>query len=220
MCSIMCYVGTLTEKESEAFLPKFTEGFEKTKSRGPDMSEVLLFGSGVCAFHRLAIMDLDETGMQPFCLDGSYSICNGELYGFRKMKRDLEAKGYAFTSDSDCEIVLPLYREYGTKMFALLDAEFAMVIYDAQEDSFIAARDPIGIRPLYYGYTEGGAILFASEPKNIQKLTSRAMPFPPGHYYKDGRFYCYCDPSQAIFLQRPLWRTGSCRRSLIRSGTS
>mgnify|MGYP000081458614 CR=1 FL=1 len=92
MCSIMCYVGTLTEKESEAFLPKFTEGFEKTKSRGPDMSEVLQFGSGVCAFHRLAIMDLDETGMQPFCLDGSYSICNGELYGFRKMKRDLEAK--------------------------------------------------------------------------------------------------------------------------------
>lgn len=64
-----------------------------------------------------------------------------------------------------------MYREYGTKMFALLDAEFAMVIYDAQEDSFIAARDPIGIRPLYYGYTEGGAILFASEPKNIQKLT-------------------------------------------------
>lgn len=196
MCSIMCYVGTLTEKESEAFLPKFTEGFEKTKSRGPDMSEVLQFGSGVCAFHRLAIMDLDETGMQPFCLDGSYSICNGELYGFRKMKRDLEAKGYAFTSDSDCEIVLPLYREYGTKIFALLDAEFAMVIYDAQEDSFIAARDPIGIRPLYYGYTEGGAILFASEPKNIQKLTSRVMPFPPGHYYKDGQFYCYCDPSQ------------------------
>lgn len=160
------------------------------------MSEVLQFGSGVCAFHRLAIMDLDETGMQPFCLDGSYSICNGELYGFRKMKRDLEAKGYAFTSDSDCEIVLPLYREYGTKMFALLDAEFAMVIYDAQEDSFIAARDPIGIRPLYYGYTEGGAIFFASEPKNIQKLTSRVMPFPPGHYYKDGQFYCYCDPSQ------------------------
>lgn len=111
MCSIMCYVGTLTEKESEAFLSKFTEGFEKTKSRGPDMSEVLQFGSGVCAFHRLAIMDLDETGIQPFCLDGSYSICNGELYGFRKMKRDLEAKGYAFTSDSDCEIVLPLYRE-------------------------------------------------------------------------------------------------------------
>ena len=61
MCSIMCYVGTLTEKESEAFLPKFTEGFEKTKSRGPDMSEVLQFGSGVCAFHRLVIMDLDAT---------------------------------------------------------------------------------------------------------------------------------------------------------------
>ena len=55
------------------------------------------------------------------------------------------------------------------KMFALLDAEFAMVIYDAQEDSFIAARDPIGIRPLYYGYTEGGAILFASEPEKTSR---------------------------------------------------
>ena len=181
MCSIMCYVGKLTEQESEAFLPKFTEGFEKTISRGPDMSQVLKFGSGVCAFHRLAIMDLDETGMQPFCLDGSYSICNGELYGFRKLKRDLEAKGYAFTSDSDCEIILPLYREYGTEMFALLDAEFAMVIYDAKADTFVAARDPIGIRPLYYGYTESGAILFASEPTNICGLTDKIMPFPPGH---------------------------------------
>ena len=196
MCSIMCYVGKLTEQESEAFLPKFTEGFEKTISRGPDMSQVLKFGSGVCAFHRLAIMDLDETGMQPFCLDGSYSICNGELYGFRKLKRDLEAKGYAFTSDSDCEIILPLYREYGTEMFALLDAEFAMVIYDAKADTFVAARDPIGIRPLYYGYTESGAILFASEPKNICGLTDKIMLFPPGHYYKDGRFHCYCDMSQ------------------------
>ena len=196
MCSIMCYVGKLTEQESEAFLPKFTEGFEKTISRGPDISQVLKFGSGVCAFHRLAIMDLDETGMQPFCLDGSYSICNGELYGFRKLKRDLEAKGYAFTSDSDCEIILPLYREYDTEMFALLDAEFAMVIYDAKADTFVAARDPIGIRPLYYGYTESGAILFASEPKNICGLTDKIMPFPPGHYYKDGRFHCYCDMSQ------------------------
>ncbi len=196
MCSIMCYVGKLTEKESEVFMPKFAEGFEKTISRGPDMSEVIRFGSGVCAFHRLAIMDLDETGMQPFCLDGSYAVCNGELYGFRELKRSLESKGYTFASDSDCEIILPLYREYGTEMFALLDAEFAMVIYDAEEDTFIAARDPIGIRPLYYGFTEGGAVLFASEPKNIRSLTDKIMPFPPGHYYKDGKFHCYCDMSR------------------------
>ena len=196
MCSIMCYAGKLTKKEMEALLPEFAEGFAKTKSRGPDMSELLQFKSGILAFHRLAIMDLDDTGMQPFRLGGSYAICNGELYGFRKLRRDLEAKGYAFSSDSDCEIILPLYREYGTDMFSMLDAEFAMVLYDSREDTFIAARDPIGIRPLYYGYTKSGAILFASEPKNLCHLTDKIMPFPPGHYYKDGQFHCYCDLTQ------------------------
>lgn len=78
-------------------------------------------------------------------------------------------------------------------MFKKLDAEFALIIYDAETDSFIAARDPIGIRPLYYGYSESGHIVFASEPKNLVGLCHRVMPFPPGHYYKDGKFTCYCD---------------------------
>ena len=59
---------------------------------------------------------------------------------------------YRFKGTSDCEILLPLYREYGVDMFAMLDAEFALIIYDAQTGRYIAARDPIGIRPLYYGY--------------------------------------------------------------------
>ena len=117
------------------------------------MSRVLETGSGIIAFHRLAIMDLEESGMQPFEMDGSYAVCNGELYGFRTLKEELEAEGYEFTSDSDCEIILPLYKKYGTDMFAMLDAEFAMIIYDAVADEYIAARDPIGIRPLYYGYS-------------------------------------------------------------------
>ena len=78
-------------------------------------------------------------------------------------------------------------------MFKKLDAEFALIIYDAETDRFIAARDPIGIRPLYYGYSESGHIVFASEPKNLVGLCHRVMPFPPGHYYKDGKFTCYCD---------------------------
>ena len=61
--------------------------------------------------------------------DGSTVVCNGELYGFRKLKRQLEAKGYVFQSGSDCELLLPLWREYGTEMFAKLDAEFALVLY-------------------------------------------------------------------------------------------
>ena len=78
-------------------------------------------------------------------------------------------------------------------MFAMLDAEFAMILYDAETGGFLAARDPIGIRPLYYGYSASGHIMFASEPKNLVGLCAKIMPFPPGHYYKDGAFVRYCD---------------------------
>ena len=187
MCSIMGY----TAKDIR--LEDLTKGFEETVSRGPDMSRFVETPAGWLFFHRLAIMGLTEVGMQPFERDGSYVVCNGELYGFRPVKEALIRKGYTFQSDSDCEIILPLYREQGVKMFEKLDAEFAMILYDAETDSFIAARDPIGIRPLYYGYSETGHIMFASEPKNLVGLCHKVMPFPPGHYYKDGEFVCYCD---------------------------
>jgi asparagine synthase (glutamine-hydrolysing) len=77
-----------------------------------------------------------------------------------------------------------------------LDAEFACVIYDAEQKKFIAARDPIGIRPLYYGYDDEGYILFSSEPKNITGVCRKVMPFPPGHYYEDGKFVCYRDMTE------------------------
>ncbi|MDE5896239.1 MAG: asparagine synthase B, partial [Clostridia bacterium] len=101
-----------------------------------------------------------------------------------------------FISESDCEIILPMYEQYGTEMFAKLDAEFACVIYDGKKGEYIAARDPIGIRPLYYGYTDGGNIAFASEPKNLVGLCAKIMPFPPGHYYTGGKFVCYRDMTQ------------------------
>lgn len=187
MCSIMGYCGSVADREA------FGEGFSKTVSRGPDDSRIIDTGKGVLGFHRLAIMGLTPSGMQPFELDGSYAVCNGELYGFEKQKEILKQKGYTFKSDSDCEIILPMYREYGTSMFEMLDAEFACIIYDGASGSYIAARDPIGIRPLYYGYDSKGVILFASEPKNLVGLTDKIVPFPPGHYYKDGEFVCYRD---------------------------
>lgn len=186
MCSIMGYCG------KGADLSKFKKGFEKTISRGPDASKIIDTSMGFLGFHRLAIMGLTRDGMQPFELEGSYVVCNGEIYGFEKIKEKLSQK-YTFKSDSDCEILLPLYKEYGTEMFKMLDAEFACIIYDGKEQKYIAARDPIGIRPLYYGYDEKGLIIFASEPKNLVGLVSEIMPFPPGHYYKDGEFVCYCD---------------------------
>ena len=187
MCSIIGYCGPV------ASMAAVQAGFDRTRSRGPDDSRMVKAGEGLLGFHRLAIMGLAPEGMQPFGLEGSWAVCNGEIYGFEGWKQALEKKGYTFRSGSDCEILLPLYREHGTDMFAMLDAEFACILYDGQTGQFIAARDPIGIRPLYYGYDGQGAILFASEPKNLLGLTDEILPFPPGHYYKDGKFVCYRD---------------------------
>ena len=194
MCSIIGYIGShLSEKEVQKY-------FDRTVSRGPDMTRILNLGNGFLGFHRLAIMGLNENGMQPFSAFGNSVVCNGELYGFRLMKKQLEEKGYEFQSESDCELLLPLYREYGTDMFRMLDAEFALIIYDGAKKQLIAARDPIGIRPLYYGYLKSGEIIFASEAKNLVGLCDRILPFPPGHYYMDEKFICYRDISKPVAL--------------------
>lgn len=187
MCAILTYARDVVNKEF------FEDMLKRTASRGPDKTRILKVKDGWLGFNRLAIMGLNCKGMQPFELNKNAVICNGELYGFDSLKAYLKSLGYSFESDSDCEIILPLYEKLGTKMFSLLDAEFAMVIYDGEKRKFIAARDPIGIRPLYYGYDEDGYILFASEPKNLIDVCKKIMPFPPGHYYEDGKFICYRD---------------------------
>ncbi|WP_101877968.1 asparagine synthase B [Lachnoclostridium edouardi] len=187
MCSIMGFCG------SGVTYDLFKKGFDKTISRGPDDTKIIDIGKGILGFHRLAIMGLHPEGMQPFEMDGSYVVCNGEIYGFEEIREGLIQKGYSFVSESDCEILLPLYKELGVEMFSMLDAEFALIMYDKGEDKFIAARDPIGIRPLYYGYDESGVICFASEPKNLVGIVEKIMPFPPGHYYIDGQFISYRD---------------------------
>lgn len=187
MCSIM----GLSKRHIS--MEEFEEHFAATTSRGPDMCRVIEVGDCVLGFQRLAIMGLTESGMQPFERNGNYVICNGELYGFRREKEELEREGYTFVSDSDCEILLPMYEKYGLDLFARLDAEFACVIYDSARGDLVAARDPIGIRPLHYGYDSEGSIVFASEAKNLVGLCDKIMPFPPGHYYADGKFVCYRD---------------------------
>lgn len=188
MCSIMGFSSkTLTEEEVRIY-------FDRSVSRGPDMSRVVETKSGYLCFHRLAIMGLSESGMQPFELEGDRVVCNGEIYGFRPLRRQLSER-YEFKSGSDCEILLPMFHEYGLSMFSRLDAEFALIIYDSLTNSLIAARDPIGIRPLFYGYDAGGAIVFASEARNLAGLCAEIRPFPPGHYYAYGKFIRYADPT-------------------------
>lgn len=196
MCSIMGIYGDID-------YDIFKKGLDETISRGPDMQRIIKLNKGYLGFNRLSIMGLSELGMQPFELNGSYSVCNGEIYLFRPIKADLIKKGYTFKSESDCEILLPLYKEYGVEMFKMLDAEFAMIIYDNENDKIIAARDPIGIRPLYYGYYNNN-IIFASEPKNIVGLVKEIFPFPPGHYYVDGKFIKYADVNDVKMINPTL----------------
>lgn len=188
MCTVFAYEGDmLSESEIRSYL-------KRTVMRGPDQMRSITLSNGYhIAFQRLSIMGLDERGMQPFERNGNYALTNGEIYGFRKIKRNLEKEGYTFSSDSDCEIILPLYEKYGCAMFDMLDAEYATIIYDESTKSLIAARDPIGIRPLFYGYDEKGRIAFASEARLLSGLCEKIIPFPPGCYYKEGKFIRYRD---------------------------
>jgi len=187
MCTIMATTGTAVT------LPEFREAFGRTKYRGPDDTRIESSEYGIMGFHRLSIMGLTPEGMQPFELNGYKVICNGEIYGFEIIRASLEKKGYSFKSDSDCELLLPLWLEHGTDMFGMLDAEYACVIFNSDTGEYVAARDPIGIRPLYYGFDREGKIAFASEPKSLLGICEDIRPFPPGHYWKNGEFIEYRD---------------------------
>lgn len=186
----MCMIFGVTGQQFPA--PVLMPHFNLARSRGPDMAKLIPAGPCWLGFQRLSIMDLSPAGMQPFELDGDWVVCNGEIYGFRAIRRELSAT-YRFSSESDCEILLPLYREYGTEMFSRLGSEFALLLYDYRRDSLIAARDPLGIRPLYYGSNRFGETMFASEPKVLVGLCDHIYPFPPGHYWIDGSFHRYID---------------------------
>ena len=188
MCSIIGYLGSSISAQD------LRAGFDKTISRGPDDTRMLHIGAATLGFHRLAIMGLTPEGMQPFYRGADCVVCNGELYGFRFEKEILKRRGYKFCSDCDCEILLPLYYEYGLDMFRHMDAEFALILYDSRKDRLIAARDPIGIRPLFYGYSKSShKIAFSSEMRNLIGWCDDIRPFPIGSYYCDGRFVRYED---------------------------
>ena len=167
------------------------DGFEKITKRGPDSSSVEVISENMFMFKRLAIMGLSDEGMQPFKHKGNILVANAEIYNYKHFVKELSSD-YVFQSQSDCEILLPLYEEVGIEMFDLIDAEFVIVLYDSKSDSLIAARDQIGIRPLFYGYSKRTKdIIFSSEVKGIIELVDKVVPFPPGHYYKDGKFIKY-----------------------------
>lgn len=202
MCGFI-FVEGLQQTEIE-LSPKLAKSIKDSLiHRGPDDHKMVWFERGFFGFHRLAIMDLSPLGAQPFSNpDNDYLVCNGEVYNYPTLKKDIESSThYRFISHSDCEVLLPLYRRDGLeKMVKALDAEFALVIWDHTAKKILAARDPMGIRPLFYGKTtklkkqDGWA--FASEAKALHDVCDDIFPFPPGHYFDGEKFVCYLDLSQ------------------------
>lgn len=168
--------------------------FQKIRYRGPDNTVACDLGDkGWMGFHRLKIIDTSDDGNQPLIHKSLHLVANGEIYNYQDLMDEYKEK-YEFQSESDCEVIIPMFRELGMKETARrLDAEFVCVLYDAEVDKYYAARDPIGIRPMFYGYASDGKIMFASEMKALSELCAEVKPFPPGHIYDGENFVCYRD---------------------------
>lgn len=180
MCGILAIIGKGKDEKLVQTLSK------RMSHRGPDESDLHVTENGhILSHERLSIIDL-HSGRQPIkgC-KSAYMVHNGEIYNHQAL-RDGILKHHTFRSKSDSEVIVHLYEEFGYDFLHLLDGDFAFVVVDG--DDFIAGRDPMGVKPLYYGLDERGRIYFASEMKPIADQCKTFSTFPPGHYYtpKDG----------------------------------
>ncbi len=160
--------------------------------RGPDNTKVKNVENYTFIFHRLAIMDTSHAGDQPFEDNRWVLICNGEIFNYKLLKQ--QYTDYPYISHSDCETIIPLLENHRLpEACNVLDGEFAFVAYDKRHKRIIAARDPMGIRPLFYGYTKEQEIAFASEMKDLIGFCEKVYPFPPGHYYNGEEIKPFCE---------------------------
>ncbi|MFZ2803647.1 MAG: asparagine synthase (glutamine-hydrolyzing) [Patescibacteria group bacterium] len=137
--------------------------------RGPDGEGVWVAPGVGLAHRRLAIIDLSPSGAQPMHDAGQRFtiIFNGEIYNFRELRAELEAKGATFHSSSDTEVILEAYRAWGDACFTKLRGMFALAIWDAQTKRLVLTRDKIGKKPLFYAFTPEHDLVFASELKAL-----------------------------------------------------
>lgn len=137
------------------------------RHRGPDGSGTLMLKGAALGFDRLSFLDL-EGGMQPLQNeDESVSmVCNGEIFNFPELRRELEAKGHSFRTRTDVEVILHLYEEEGLDFPKRLNGQFAIALYDGKREQLLLVRDQVGICPLFYTVA-GGQVIFASEIKGI-----------------------------------------------------
>lgn len=180
MCGIFCSINNCDTNCNNVLNDNNNlDSFILIGHRGPDYSTLNRVDNNVyLGFHRLAIVDQSLNGNQPFELDDSYLVCNGEIYNHEQLisKYNLMPK-----SKSDCEVILHMYNKFGIdKTVRELDAEFAFILYDTEHKTIYVARDHYGVRPLFIG-SKNTELYIASEVKSLH-MCNTVEQFRPGHY--------------------------------------
>ena len=178
MCSIL---GILDIRaDAQGLRDQALELSRRQRHRGPDWSGVFACDRAILAHERLSIVDVLH-GAQPLgdLEKGPVLAVNGEIYNHRELRARFP--DHAFATESDCEVILPLYLEKGTDFLNDLNGIFAFVLYDREADRYVVARDPMGVIPLYTGRDEHGNLYVASEMKALTPVCRSVAVFPPGH---------------------------------------
>lgn len=180
----MCSIFAILDIQSDAAALRSTalEMSKLMRHRGPDWSGIHTTPRAILAHERLAIVDI-EHGAQPLLsADGQLVLAvNGEIYNHKELKAELGDK-YSYQTNSDCEVILALYQEYGCDFLDKLNGIFAFVLYDKAKDCYLVGRDHMGIIPLYTGRDTSGNFYVASEMKALVPVCKTVEVFSPGHY--------------------------------------
>ncbi|MCG9721513.1 asparagine synthase B [Shewanella sp. Isolate7] len=184
----MCSIFAILDIQTDA-TPLRQVALEMSKllrHRGPDWSGIYASDKAILAHERLAIVDI-EHGAQPLLSEDESLILavNGEIYNHKELKAELGDK-YSYQTNSDCEVILALYQEYGTEFLDKLNGIFAFVLYDKRSDTYLIGRDHMGIIPLYTGHDAEGNFYVASEMKALMPVCKTVETFKPGHYLTKG----------------------------------
>lgn len=168
MCGITGFID-FNHRSNEKILSEMTNTLVH---RGPDSGDVSFFAKEVAqvglGHRRLAIIDLSETGRQPMQLDNLWLCFNGEIYNYKEIKSELKNLGHKFIGDSDSEMILHAYRQWGSNCLDKFIGMFAIVIFDNEKNEFFCARDRAGVKPFYY-YWHNGLFMFSSELKSFHE---------------------------------------------------
>jgi asparagine synthase (glutamine-hydrolysing) len=187
MCGIVCAFDL--KQKAEDLRPQILEMAKTIRHRGPDWSGIYSDEKAIMAHERLAIVD-PASGKQPLLSEDKKLIlaANGEIYNHRQLRKQFP--DYKFQTESDCEVILALYKEKGFDFIDEMNGIFGFAIYDVEKDEYFIARDHMGIIPLYIGWDKQGTFYVASELKALEGVCTKIELFPPGHYMgsKDGEF--------------------------------